>query len=98
MNNFEEYCTKFVQSVGNKDGAVSPSVINSASFAYASPEMGEGIFDGSIKKPLYSRMGNPTSARLECILAEMDGGVGAVATSSGIGATTLACMSLVSSG
>ena len=98
MNNFEEFCTKFVQSVGNKEGAVSPAVINSASFAYRTPEIGEGIFDGSVKKPLYSRMGNPTTAKLESILADMDGGVGAVATSSGMAATTLATMSLLSSG
>ncbi|NOR57998.1 MAG: aminotransferase class I/II-fold pyridoxal phosphate-dependent enzyme [Sulfurimonas sp.] len=98
MNNFEEYCTKFVQSVGNKEGAVSPSVINSASFAYGTPEIAEGIFEGSVKKPLYSRMGNPTTAKLESIMAEMDGGVAAVATSSGMGATTLACMSLLASG
>lgn len=98
MNNFEEYCTQFVQEVGNKEGAVSPALTNSASFAYGTPEMGEGIFDGSVKKPLYSRMGNPTTAKLESIIAKMDGGIGAVATSSGMGATTLATMSIVSSG
>jgi O-acetylhomoserine (thiol)-lyase len=98
MNNFEEYCTKFVQSIGNKEGAVSPALTSSASFSYGSPEIAEGIFNGSVKKPLYSRMGNPTTAKLESILAEMDGGVGAIATSSGMGATTLATMSLLSCG
>ena len=98
MNNFEEYCTQFVQEVGNKESAVSPAIINSASFAYATPEIGEGIFDGSIKKPLYSRMGNPTTLKLESIIAKMDGGIGAIATSSGMAATTLATMSLVSAG
>ncbi|MFT5661360.1 MAG: O-acetylhomoserine (thiol)-lyase [Sulfurimonas sp.] len=98
MNNFEEYCTEFVQGVGNKEGAVSPVLTNSASFAYGTPETGEGIFDGSVKKPLYSRMGNPTTARLESIMAKMDGGIAAVATSSGMAATTLATMSIVSSG
>jgi len=98
MNNFEEYCTQFVQDVGNKEGAVSPAITNSASFAYGTPEIGEGIFDGSVKKPLYSRMGNPTTAKLEAILAKMDGGIGAVATSSGMAATTLATMSIVSAG
>lgn len=98
MNNFEEYCTKFVQSVGSKEGSVSPAITNSASFSYGTPEIAEGIFNGSVKKPLYSRMGNPTSARLESIMAEMDGGVGAVATSSGMAATTLATMSLLSAG
>jgi len=98
MNIFEKFCTKFVQSVGNKEGAVSPVLMNSASFAYGTAEEGEGIFDGSIKKPLYSRMGNPTTAKLESILADMDGGIGAVATSSGMSATTLATMSLLSTG
>ena len=98
MNNFEEYCTKFVQAVGNKEGAISPILVNSAAFAYGDAETAEGIFDGSIKKPLYSRMGNPTTSKLEMIMAQMDGGVGAVATSSGMGATTLATMSLLESG
>jgi len=98
MNNFEEYCTEFVQSIGNKEGAVSPVITSSAAFGYGDAQTAEGIFDGSVKKPLYSRMGNPTTAKLESILAKMDGGVGAVATSSGMGATTLATMSLLSSG
>ncbi|WP_324172319.1 aminotransferase class I/II-fold pyridoxal phosphate-dependent enzyme [Sulfurimonas sp.] len=96
MNNYEVFCTKFVQKIGNKEGAVSPTVTSSASFSYGTAQIAEGIFDGNVKKPLYSRMGNPTSARLETILAEMDGGVGAVATSSGMGAITLTTMSIVS--
>ena len=98
MNKFEEYCTDFVQSVGNKQGAISPAITSSASFAYGDAETSEGIFNGSVKKPLYSRMGNPTTAKLEAILAKMDSGIGAVATSSGMGATTLATMSLLESG
>ncbi len=98
MNNFEEYATRFVQQVGKKEGPISPVMINSASFGYGDSETGEGIFDGSVKKPLYSRMGNPTSAQLEQILASMDGGVGAVVTSSGMGATALATLSLLKSG
>jgi len=98
MNKFENFCTAFVQSVGNKEGAISPAITSSASFGYGSPETAEGIFNGNVKKPLYSRMGNPTTAKLESIIAQMDGGVGAVATSSGMGATTLACMSLLAAG
>ena len=98
MNNFEEFSTYFVQNVGSKEGAVSPAIIQSAAFGYGSPETSEGIFDGSVKKPLYSRMGNPTTAKLEGILAEMDGGIGAVATSSGMAATALATISLLKSG
>jgi O-acetylhomoserine (thiol)-lyase len=98
MNRFESFCTKFVQSVGKKEGAISPTITGSASFAYGDSETAEGIFDGSVKKPLYSRVGNPTSSQLEAILADMDGGIGAVVTSSGMAATTLACMSLLKAG
>lgn len=98
MNIFEQYCTKFVQAVGNKEGAISPVITSSAAFGYGDAQTAEGIFDGSIKKPLYSRMGNPTTAKLETIMAQMDGGIGAVATSSGMGATTLATMSLIEAG
>ncbi len=98
MNHFEKYCTQFVHSVGSKEGAISPTLTNSASFGYSTPQIAEGIFDGSVKKPLYSRMGNPTTAKLESIIAQMDGGIGAVATSSGMGASSLAIMSIVSSG
>lgn len=98
MNRFEEFTTRIVQQVGKKEGPVSPVMVNSASFGYGNSETGEGIFDGSIKKPLYARVGNPTSAQLEQILASMDGGIGAVAVSSGMGATAMATLSLLKSG
>lgn len=98
MNRFEKFTTQLVQQTGKKEGPVSPVMINSASFGYGSSETGEGIFDGSIKKPLYARVGNPTSAQLEQILASMDGGVGAIAASSGMGATAMATLSLLKAG
>lgn len=98
MNRFEKFTTQFVQQIGKKEGSISPIVVNSASFGYGNSETGEGIFDGSIKKPLYARVGNPTSAQLEQILASMDGGIGAVAASSGMGATAMATLSLLKAG
>lgn len=98
MNRFEEFTTRIVQQVGKKEGPVSPVMVNSASFGYSNSETGEGIFDGSVKKPLYARVGNPTSAQLEQILASMDGGIGAVAASSGMGATAMATLSLLRAG
>ena len=98
MHRFEEFSTTFVQEIGKKEGAISPSITPSASYGYGTPEVAEGIFDGSVKKTLYARMGNPSSSQLEQILAHMDGGVGAIVTSSGMAATTLAVMSIVNSG
>ncbi len=98
MNRFEKFTTPFVQMNGSKEGPVSPAIVNSAAFGYGDPETAEGIFDGSVKKPLYARMGNPTTAQLERILTEMEGGFGAIATSSGMAATTLAILSLLQAG
>ncbi len=98
MNRFEAFTTQFVQGTGSKEGPVSPVIANSAAFGYGDPETAEGIFDGSVKKPLYARMGNPTTAKLEGLLAQMDGGIGAIATASGMAATTLAVLSLLESG
>ena len=98
MNRFEAFTTQFVQGVGAKEGAISPVIAGSAAFAYGDPETAEGIFDGSIKQPLYARVGNPTTGKLETLLAKMDGGVGAIATSSGMSATAMAVMSLLQGG
>lgn len=98
MKRFEEFATRFVQSVGKKEGAVSPAIAASASFGYGDPETAEAIFSGEVKKPLYARMGNPTTGQLETILAEMDGGIGAVATGSGMGAVSLAVLGLAQAG
>ncbi|MBN2896696.1 MAG: O-acetylhomoserine aminocarboxypropyltransferase/cysteine synthase [Campylobacterales bacterium] len=98
MNRFEKYNTQLVQKIGAKEGPISPSITHSASFGYGSCETAEGIFDGSVKKPLYARVGNPTSAQLESVLAQMEGGVGSVATASGMAASALAVMSIVSAG
>ncbi len=95
---YKEYFTKLVQEIGEKEGAVSPSIVNSASFGYGDSKTAEAIFAGSAKKPLYARVGNPTTAKLERVIASMDGGVGAIATASGMGAITLACTSLLAAG
>lgn len=98
MNRFENFMTEFVQQIGKKEGAISPVIVNSASFGYGNSETGEGIFSGAVKKPLYARMGNPTSGQLEQLLASMDGGIGAVSAASGMGATAMATLSLLKTG
>jgi len=98
MRKFEEYESLFVQEIGNKTGAINPVITQSASYGYDNSEEAEGIFCGTVAKPLYARVGNPTSAKLESVLSKMDGGAGAIATSSGMGAITLATMSLLKAG
>jgi len=80
----------------NFEKAISTPIVSSASFSYSSCEEAQNIFDGNVAKPLYSRMGNPTTSILESKLALMDNAIACVCTSSGMGAITMSIMSLCS--
>ncbi|WP_201352535.1 trans-sulfuration enzyme family protein [Hydrogenimonas urashimensis] len=90
MKHYEYFSTLLPQIVGEKEGPVAPEIVPSAAFAYASAQEAEAIFAGETSKPLYARMGNPTGMKLEKVLAKMEGGFGAVVTSSGMGAISMA--------
>ena len=79
------------------DAAISTPISSSASFSYNSSQEAKEIFSGLCAKPLYSRMGNPTSMALEEALTTMEDGVACVATSSGMGAISMAILSLTQS-
>jgi len=101
MNNtnpFDEYHTTLVQNIGSRTGAIAPTMTPSAAFGYADAEEAEGIFSAEIQKPLYARMGNPTNAKLEEVVAQLEGGIGAIATASGMGAISMVCTALLSEG
>lgn len=78
--------------------AISTPIVSSASFFYKNSQEAEDIFSGNSSQFLYSRMGNPTSAKLEEKLSEMDNGIASIVTSSGMGAITMVITSLCSSG
>lgn len=94
---FEQYNTLLVHSVGNRVGPIAPVIVPSAAFGYENAQEAEGIFSGSVAKPLYARVGNPTNGKLESIVAKMEGGIGAIATASGMGAISMASMAILNS-
>jgi O-acetylhomoserine (thiol)-lyase len=98
MDRFEHFATVLPGLVGSFEGPMSPAIVNSAAFGFGDCETAEDIFSGAVQKPLYARMGNPTTAKLEGILAKIDGGVGAVCVSSGMAAINLAVMGMVNTG
>jgi O-acetylhomoserine (thiol)-lyase len=98
MTDFEHYNTLLVQEVGNKTGAIAPTIIPSAAFAYSDAQEAEAIFSGESSQPLYARMGNPTNAKLEQIVSKMEGGTGAIVTSSGMGALAMVATAFLKQG
>ncbi len=89
MKDFNYFNTLLVQNVGSKVRAIAPTIASSAAFGYENAQEAESIFKGENTNPLYARVGNPTTAKLESIVAKMEGGLGAIATSSGMGALAM---------
>jgi len=79
------------------DSAISTPISSSAAFSYNSSQEAEDIFIGTVAKPLYSRMGNPTSSILEEKLCKMEQACSCITTSSGMGAISMVIFALCSS-
>jgi O-acetylhomoserine (thiol)-lyase len=89
MKDFDYFNTLLVQNVGSKVRAIAPTITSSAAYGYENAEEAEAIFKGEVANPLYARVGNPTTAKLETIIAKMEGGLASIATSSGMGALAM---------
>ncbi len=79
-------------------GAVAPPIYQTSTFAFASCEQGAARFAGEEEGFIYTRMGNPTTARLESAVATLEGGAGALATSSGMSALCTVLFALLAQG
>ena len=95
---FNYFNTLLVQNVGSKTGPIAPTVVPSAAYGYEDARQAEGIFAGEVNLPLYARVGNPTNAKLESIVANMEGGLGAIATASGMGAISMVTTAFLKAG
>lgn len=95
---FNYFNTQLVHEVGSSVGPIAPTITPSAAYGYVDAEEAEGIFAAEVNKPLYARVGNPTNAKLEGIVAKFEGGIGAIATSSGMGAIAMVCTAFLKTG
>lgn len=79
-------------------GVLCPPVFMSSTFSFPSAEYGGACFAGTEPGYFYSRIANPTVNLLEQRLANLEGGEAAVAFSSGMGAITACCWTLLAPG
>lgn len=77
--------------------AVTP-IYQTSTFAFRNAAHGADLFAGREKGFIYTRIGNPTIQALEEKLAAMEGGFGAIACSSGMGAVSTVYLALLSKG
>ncbi len=81
----------------NSEPRVVP-IVQSTTYVYDSTEEVASVFDEPTKSLIYSRFANPTVMAVEQKIAELEGGVGAMCTSSGQAATLLSILNLCSAG
>ncbi|CAI1773586.1 methionine gamma-lyase [Serratia entomophila] len=79
-------------------GALCPPVYMSSTFTFPTAEYGGACFAGTEPGYFYSRIANPTLNLLEQRIANLEDGEAAVAFSSGMGAITACCWTLLSPG
>ncbi len=73
-------------------------IVQSTTFKYESADFMAKLFDLEAPGHFYTRLSNPTSEGFEKKISLMEGGVGALATSSGQAATTLAVLNICQAG
>ena len=81
----------------NAEPRVVP-IVQSTTYVYDSTEEVAAVFNDPTKSLIYSRFANPTVMAVERKIAELEGGVGAMCTSSGQAATLLSILNLCSAG
>lgn len=73
-------------------------IYQSTTFKYDSAQQVAKLFDLTESGFFYSRLGNPTVDAVEQKIADLEGGVGALCTSSGQAASTIALLNILGSG
>ncbi|MEQ1602260.1 MAG: bifunctional O-acetylhomoserine aminocarboxypropyltransferase/cysteine synthase [Methylophilaceae bacterium] len=78
--------------------AVAVPIYQTTSYAFDSTQHAADLFDLKVQGNIYTRIMNPTTAVLEQRLAQMEGGIGALAVASGMAAITYAIQTIAEAG
>ncbi|MDO4922575.1 MAG: O-acetylhomoserine aminocarboxypropyltransferase/cysteine synthase family protein [Peptococcaceae bacterium] len=82
---------------GNAECRTMP-IVQSTTFKYDKADDLADVFDLKVGTPMYTRLGNPSLSWLEEKIALMEGGVGALTTSSGQAATLFSIINIARAG
>jgi O-acetylhomoserine (thiol)-lyase len=93
----ETKCLQEGYKPANGETRVLP-IYQSTTYKYDSTEHVADLFDLTVDGHMYTRISNPTVAAVENKIASLEGGVGALCTSSGQAATMIAIMNICQSG
>lgn len=95
--NDETKCLHAGYTPGNAEPRVVP-IVQSTTYVYDSTEEVAAVFNDPMKSLIYSRFGNPTVMAAEDKIAELEGGIGAMCTTSGQAAVLLSLLNICNAG
>lgn len=78
--------------------AVAVPIYQTTSYAFDNTQHGADLFDLKVRGNIYTRIMNPTTAVLEERVAQLEGGIGALALASGMAAITYAIQTIAEAG
>ena len=78
--------------------AVAVPIYQTVAYAFDDTQHGADLFDLKVAGNIYTRIMNPTNAVLEQRMAELEGGIGALAVASGMAAISYAIQTITESG
>ena len=78
--------------------AVAVPIYQTTSYAFDDTQHGADLFDLKVAGNIYTRIMNPTTAVLEQRVAEMEGGIGALAVASGMSAIAYSIQTIAEAG
>ena len=95
--NIETKCLHAGYTPKNTEPRVVP-IVQSTTYVYDSTDDVAAVFDDPTRSLIYSRFANPTVMAVEEKIASLEGGVGAMCTSSGQAATLLSLLNILKAG
>ena len=92
--------TKLIHAGAHHDayGSATVPIYQTSTFSFKNAQQGADRFAGTADGFIYTRLGNPTISALERQVAELEGGFGGIAMSSGMGSVATVYMSLLDQG
>lgn len=78
--------------------SVVPPIYQTVAYAFDSAQHAADLFDLKVQGNIYTRIMNPTASVLEARVAELEGGIGALALASGQSAVTYAIQTITEAG
>ena len=95
---FETIATQGYIDLGKQNHAISMPIYATTAYSFDSVEHAVNLFDLKVEGDIYSRLTNPSNEMIEKRIAALEGGIGALAVSSGQAAILISILNIAKSG